>query len=120
MEDAPVDAFAVPLADVCTTFSTHVVSAAKGAGLTIGSGGPKKQFASGPHEPAAPPPFPSVAHEGSELLLMQCFPGPSPTVQVFSLPVFAPVSTAPLMERMDVEPSGMAPGGTTVALPPPK
>ena len=120
MLEAPVAVFAVPLAVVCTAFSTQVVSAAKGAGLTIGSGGPKKQFASRAHAPAAPPQFPSVAQAGTELLLMQCVPGPAPTVHVSRLPVALPVSVLPDSVRNEVEPSGMAPGGTTVPAPPPK
>ena len=68
------------------------MSAANGAGLTIGSGGPKKQFASSAHDPAAPPQFESVVHAGVVLLFAQCLPGPAATVHVFRSPVFAPVS----------------------------
>src|SRR5690349_6026177 len=118
--ESPVEVLTVPPAFVCTAFSTQVVSEANNPGLMIGSGGPKKQFASSAHEPAFPPQSMSVAHEGSELLLMQCVPGPAATVQVSRWPVLAPVRFEPLMLRSDVEPSGIAPPGTTVALPPPK
>src|SRR5262249_52979038 len=102
-------------------FMTHVVSDPNGAGLRIGSGGPKKQFASSAHDPAAPPQLPSLVHAGSALLLMQCFPGPAPSVQsagpVPALPERVP---GPLMLRRDSAASGTLPPATTVALPPPK
>ena len=111
----------MPLASVCTTFSTQVVRAAKGGGLTIGSGGPKKQFASSPQEPAAPPQLRSLVHAGTELLLTQWRPGPAPSVQSFTLvPALAASVPGPLMSRKDAAPSGILPPATTVAAPPPK
>src|SRR5437870_770486 len=80
----------VPLAVDCTTFSTQVVREPKGGGLTIGSGGPKLQFASSPQEPAEPPQSPSLLQATTELLLMQCLPGPAPWRQSF-----APVPALP-------------------------
>src|SRR5262245_20128634 len=119
-DDAPVVASKVPLAAVWTTFMTQVVSDPNGVGLRIGSGGPKKQFASRAHEPAAPPQLPSPVHAGSALLLMQCLPGPAPFVQfagpVPALPERVP---GPLMSSNDWAPSGISPPATTVALPPP-
>ena len=98
-----------------------MVSEPKGGGLTIGSGGPKKQLASSAHEPAEPPQLASLVHEGSELLLTQCLPGPAPTVQ-FAGPVpVLPVSVpGPEMLRIEAAPSGIFPPATTVAAPPPK
>ena len=117
----------VPPASVCaagsgppTAFSTQVVRAPFGGGVRIGRGGPKKQFASAAHDVATPPQSALLVHTGFELLLMQCRPGPPPTVQVSRLPVFAPLSVDPLMFRIEVEPSGIAPPGTFVAPPPPK
>ena len=96
------------------------MSAPFGGGLRTGSGGPKKQFASSAHAPAAPPQPASFAHAGIVLLLMQCVPGPAATVQVLGSPVLAPLRVPPLMLRIEVEPSGIPPPGTFVALPPPK
>jgi len=117
----------VPPASVCaegfgppTAFSTQVVRAPFGGGVRIGRGGPKKQFASAAHDVAAPPQFASLVHAGIELLLMQWVPGPPLTVHVSGSPVFAPVRVEPLILRIDVEPSGIAPPGTFVAPPPPK
>jgi len=88
----------VPLAFICTTFSTQVVSEPNGGGLTIGSGGPKKQFASRPQVPAPPPQSMSAVHAGSELLLMQCRPGPAPFVQFLGLvPGLAPSVDDPVI-----------------------
>src|SRR5204863_7650361 len=107
-----VAALNVPDAVVSTTFCTHVVRASFGGGLGIGSGGPKKQFASGRQEVAPPPQsaseaqvigdvwvpaaqFPGGApraHEPAVPLhwasllhqpLTQCLPGPEPLVQSF-------------------------------------
>src|SRR5438874_11076324 len=104
-----------PLAVVCTTFRTQVVSAWNGAGLGIGNGGPKKQFASSAQEPAAPPQFPSLVHEGSELLLTQCRPGPDPRVQFLGLvPALAPSVDAPVICRNDAAASGILPPATTL------
>jgi hypothetical protein len=101
--------------------STQVVSAWNGAGLGIGSGGPKKQFASSAQEPAEPPQFPSPVHEGSELLLTQCRPGPAPTVQFLELvPGLAPSVDDPVICRSDPAPSGILPPATTPAFPAPK
>jgi len=97
------------------------VSAPKGGGLTMGSGGPKKQFASSAHDPGEPPQFGSVVHEGIELLLTQCRAGPAPRVQFFTLvPALGPSVDGPVISRNDVAPSGILPPATTVALPPPK
>src|SRR5438552_2124635 len=85
MVDVPRLLSPAPPAVDCTTFSTQVVSAWNGAGLGIGSGGPKLQFASSPHEPALPPQSPSTVHATTELLLMQCLPGPAPWRQSFEL-----------------------------------
>ncbi len=119
--DAPVLALNVPLALVSTTFITHVVSEPNGGGLRMGSGGPKKQFASSAQEPLAPPQLRSAVHAGTELLLTQCLPGPAPTVQLAGPVPLLPVSVpGPLMLRNDVAASGILPPATTVALPPPK
>ena len=121
MLESPVPWLTVPLASVCTTFCTQVVSPPNGGGLTIGSGGPKKQFASSAHEPAIPPQLMSVVHAGSELLLTQCLPGPAALVQLSEfVPGLATSVLAPMSLRKDVEPSGIAPPAITVAAPPPK
>jgi hypothetical protein len=53
--------------------------------------------------------------------LTQCFPGPEPLVQFFApVPALPPSVVAPVMEKIDDAPSGISPGGTIVALPPPK
>src|SRR5438046_10460215 len=84
----PVLESPLPLAVVCTTFSTQVVSEPKGGGLTIGSGGPKLQFASRAQEPAAPPQSTSVVHATgtAELLFTKCLPAPAPTRQSSEFP----------------------------------
>ena len=111
----------MPLALVCTTFSTQVVREPNGGGLAMGSGGPKKQFASSAQDPADPPQSMSAEHEGSELLLTQCRFGPAPCVQFFALvPALAPSVPGPAMLRNEVAPSGIFPPATTVAFPPPK
>src|SRR5262245_29526946 len=75
---APVLVSPTPTAVDCTTFCTQVVSEPKGGGLTIGSGGPKLQFASSAQEPAAPPQSMSLVQATTELLFAQCLPGPAP------------------------------------------
>src|ERR1051326_1944948 len=120
MLESPVPSLTVPLALLCTTFSTPAVSAGNGGGLTRGSGGPKLQFASRAHEPAAPPQLTSVVQAGVELLLMQCLPGPAPRVQLSELVPLLNVSVPFVSVRNDVDPSGIAPPATTVAAPPPK
>jgi hypothetical protein len=90
----------VPPASVWTTFSTQVVSAANGAGLGIGSGGPKKQFASSAQAPAAPPQLASVVHAGSVLLLMQWREGPAPWLQFLDeVPADGPSVVGPVRAR---------------------
>ena len=148
--ESPVAPLYVPDAVVSTTFCTQVVRASFGAGAGIGSGGPKKQFASSRQVPAPPPQSASVAqtigavwvpaaHEpggtpplhalttfpqsASELQwpLTQCLPGPAPSVQSFTLvPALPPSVVGPVMEKVDVAPSGIFPPATIVALPPPK
>ena len=103
--DAPLAVSTVPPASVWTTFITHVVSAPEGGGLRIGSGGPKKQFATGAHEPAAPPQSASLLHDASELSLAHFFDGPAPRVQSFGpVPALA-VRVVPDTESADVAPS---------------
>src|SRR5689334_18031983 len=128
------------------TFCTQVVRASFGGGLGIGSGGPKKQFASGRQEVAPPPQSASVEQESGlvwvpalqmpawhapatlpqsasepQWPLTQCLPGPEPLVQSFGpVPALPPSVPGPVMEKVDVAPSGISPGGTIVALPPPK
>jgi hypothetical protein len=120
MLDAPVPALAAPLASLCTTLRTQVVSALNGAGLGIGSGGPKLQFASSAQEPAAPPQLRSAVQDTTELLLMQCLPGPAPLVQLSELVPALADRVDPETPKNEVEPSGIAPPATMVALPPPK
>jgi hypothetical protein len=111
----------VPPASVSTALMTQVVRAAKGGGLRIGSGGPKKQFASSAQDPAAPPQSASAEQAGSELLLTQCRFGPAPCVQFFWLvPALGPSVPDPVICRNEVAPSGIRPPATTVADPPPK
>src|SRR5439155_26027878 len=127
MVESPVPATNEPLASVCTTFSTQVVSEPKGGGLTIGSGGPKLQFASSAQEPERLQPVqvqsPSTVHAPRPvpgLPLTQCLPGPAATVQVSRFPVLRPSRFVPLMWSIEVEPSGMRPPAMIVPLPPPK
>src|SRR5262249_17079839 len=148
--EAPVVASNVPVAVWATTFSTQVVRASLGGGLGIGSGGPKKQFASSRQEVEPPPQSASVVQtigaglgpaaqdpggapalhalatfpqSASELqwALTQCLPGPGPMEQSFGpVPALPPSVPGPVIAYISVEPSGIRPGGTMVALPPPK
>ena len=119
-----------PAASVWTTLMTQVVSDVTGGGLGIGSGGPKKQFASSAHEPERLQPTQEFAQSVSDvqaplpvptLPLMQCVPGPAPVLQSLNeVPVLGPSVVGPVMSRNVVAPSGIGPGGTVVAAPPPK
>src|ERR1051325_7874343 len=95
--------------------------APNGGGLMIGSGGPKKQFASRAQAPAEPPQLESVVHAGIELLLTQWVPGPAPSVQSAGpVPALGPNVVGPVMARNEVAPSGILAPGAMVALLPPK
>src|SRR5437762_9550617 len=101
------------------TFNTQVVSAWNGAGLGIGSGGPKKQLATRAHDPADPPQLPSLVQDGVELLLTHCLPGPAACVQLFGpVPGLATRVFPPVTPRIWVAPFGIAPPATTDAAPP--
>jgi hypothetical protein len=114
---------AVPPASVWMTLTTQVLSPA----FTIGSGAAKKQLASSAQKPTWPPHCESAVQSMPVLVEpMQCAVGPAPWVQFRSLPVCAwvvAVSSAallgPWMLKRLVAPSGVAPGGTAVAPPPP-
>src|SRR5207244_1128077 len=69
------------------------------------------------HEPETPP------QSASELQnpLMQCLPGPSPSVQLLGpVPGLPAIVPAAGRGKRSSAASGTGPGGTTVALPPPK
>src|SRR5207249_3136740 len=92
-----------------------------GGGFTIGSGGPKKQFASRAQEPDAPLQLVSLVQAGIASLLTQWVPGPAPRVQSLRpVPALGPSVVGPVTSKNDVAPSGTRPGWVTVALPPPK
>lgn len=107
---------------------TQIVS--KAIGLTIGSGGPKKQFASSAQEPERLQPGQEVAQSVSPeqapppvpgLPLMHPVPGPAPRVQsLLEVPALGPSVEGPVIVRNEVAPSGILPGGTALPLPPPK
>src|SRR5581483_9341750 len=90
--ESPVPGCAVPLASVMIAFMTHT-----GSTPVIGSGGPKKQFASSAHDPPVPPQSASDVHAmGPPLPAMQCLPGPAPFVQFpRPVPVLAMSGTSP-------------------------
>lgn len=125
---APVAVFAVPVASVATTFTTHTDSGLITV-LGIGSGGPKKQFASGWQDPLAllqslsAVQSPCVSVPG--LPFRQCSRGPAPWVQSAGLvPLLGPrVRFGPAMfviAKTKSEESGIPPPATTVFCPPPK
>src|SRR5262249_25326890 len=78
---SPVDGVTVPLGSVRIAFSTQVVRTPPAKGFGIGSGGPKKQLASGAQEPASPPHWVSIV-QAIAGVAMQCIPGPAPSVQL--------------------------------------
>src|SRR5437899_2205039 len=86
--EVPSVVLTVPLASLCTTLMTHEERLSKGNGLGNSSGGPNRQFASSPQEPAEPPQVrsPLQLAGGLPLSLMQWLPGPAPLLQS-SLPV---------------------------------
>ena len=67
---------------------------------------------------------PDVPSQSASVLqnpLMQCLPGPLPSVQSAGpVPALPPSVVVPVIAKRDAAPSGMRPGGTTVAFPPPK
>src|SRR5581483_2007643 len=121
--DSPVTESAVPLASMAMTFRTHVESAAASS-FAIGSGGPKKQFASSAHEPELPPHSASLVQAAPLFVsAMQCLPGPAPWLQFSGpVPALGPSVTmdppAGVTVRYVVVPSGMS-EAATAAVPPP-
>jgi hypothetical protein len=120
--EVPVVRSAMPPASVWTTLTTQVLRPA----FTIGSGAAKKQLASSAQAPALPPQSASLAQTAPKFVVpMQCEPGPAPNVQSRLLVPLLASSIAALlglpdwMSKMLVAPSGVAPGGTEVAPPPP-
>jgi hypothetical protein len=109
----------VPLPLVWTTLTTQVLSPA----FTIGRGAAKKQLASSAQLPALPPQLASAVQATPKFVEpMQCELGPAPTVQFWLLvPVLATRVLPPGGEIAKTfwAPSGVAPGGTEVAPPPP-
>jgi len=141
-EEAPVDWLIVPLAFASITLRTQVERFLM-VGFGIGSGGPKKQFASSWQAPELPDPaqsasvvqvrgqvpVPAPVQQGNGVTaavhcalvpsLSQCFEGPAPLVQSAGpVPLFGE-SVPPDTEKMVAAPSGILSGGTAVAKPPP-
>jgi hypothetical protein len=118
--EVPAVRSAVPPASVWMTLTTQVLRPA----FTIGVGAAKKQLALSAHEPAAPPHCESAVQATPVLVEpMQDEAGPAPLVQFRLLvpPLASSVAAllGPAILKRLVAPSGVAPGGTAVAPPPP-
>src|SRR5262245_29179185 len=115
MEDSPVARSTTPNASCANVLTTQVV----GNPLT-GTGGPKKQVASGAQPPWAPAQSASDVHS-SDGALTQCWVGCGPVVQSARLvPRLATRFTPSEVLRMEVAFSGIRDGGSSEAPPPMK
>src|SRR5262249_37902961 len=123
--DSPVQRLPIPLASLWITLTTQVLRPL----FAIGSGGPKRQFSASAQDPGMAT-LQSASEEQAAPVFagpMQCLPGPAPLVQSnFELPLLAvrfelPVWASGAERSKTFEaPSTTAPGGTLMALPPPR
>jgi hypothetical protein len=112
----PVVMSPVPPASVAMTLTTQVLSGP----FRMGSGPAKKQLGSSPQEPTFPPHWESRVHAVPKFVPpMQCEVGPAPLVQFRLLVPLLATRLGPEMSKILVAWSGVAPGGTLVAPPPP-